>query len=238
MIAATPPGKPASTENVTVPFDRVVGMVRHLTHEIRNGLNTLDLQAAFLQELVTDAEASPEVKRFRTMIGSTNKALQALSATFWLGQANPVTYSAKIFAEDFRNRIASVLPEGGMREIAWTETLGKESVSLDIEMIFRAFSEFLKNAFNFREKGGKIDVRILTEEGRFILELKETKSELASPPETWGCEPMVSTRRGGFGMGLFHARRILDAHHGTVDFAFDPAGQLLTTRLSLPLADG
>ena len=136
------------------------------------------------------------------------------------------------------NRFASVLPEGGVEEIAWTETLGKESVSLDIEMIFRAFSEFLKNAFHFREQGGKIAVGTLTEEGRFILELKETKSELPSPPETWGSEPMVSTRRGGFGMGLFHARRILDAHQGTVHFAFDPAAQLLTTRLSLPLAEG
>ena len=39
-----------------MPFDRVAGLVRHLTHDIRNGLNTLDLQASFLQEIVTDPE--------------------------------------------------------------------------------------------------------------------------------------------------------------------------------------
>src|SRR6186997_3254043 len=107
----SPSSSPASLEEVMVPFDRVAGMVRHLTHDIRNGLNTLDLQTAFLQELVTDAEASPEVKRLRAMITTTAKSLQAFSTTFWLTEAHPVTYSAKILVEDFQNRIGSVVPD-------------------------------------------------------------------------------------------------------------------------------
>ena len=71
---------------------------------------------------------------------------------------------------------------------------------------------------------------------RIVLELREEKSAIPAPPETWGLEPLVSTRRGGYGMGLFHARRILAGHDGTVTFAFDPAAQLLTTRITLPLA--
>ena len=234
-MASTPPNDPLPIEDVSVPFDRVAALVRHLTHDIRNGLNTLDLQTSFLQELVTDAEASPEVKRLRGMIASTAKSLQSFSTVFWLAETHLVTYSAKILVEDFRGRISSVLPEEAV-EITWTETLGEESITVDIELIFRAFSEFFKNAFHFREKDAAISVRIFTEGGRFVLELREKKSELPSPPDTWGREPLVSTRRGGFGMGLFYARRILAAHQGAVDFAFDPAARQLTTRLSLPLA--
>ena len=218
-----------------MPFDRVAGLVRHLTHDIRNGLNTLDLQASFLQEIVTDPEASPEVKRIRSMISSTAKTLQAFSATFWLSEAHPIAYSAKIFAEDFQSRLSSVLPEQAA-DITWTEALDDSSIEIDIEMIFRAFSEFFKNAFHFREKGRPISARISSEGGRFVLELREGKSAVPSPPETWGCEPLVSTRRGGFGMGLFHARRILAAHQGKVEYTFDPDAETLTTRLSLPLA--
>lgn len=230
----TPQSGPDPIENVSVPFERIAGLIRHLTHDIRNGLNTIDLQAAFLQELVTDPEALPEIKRIRTMVSTNARALQSFSATFWLGAIHPVTYSAKIFVEDFRARLTSVLPAQG-EEIAWTQKLGEESIAVDIELIFRAFSEFFKNALHFHEKDRKISARALAEDGRFVMELNEGKATVPSPPETWGREPLVSTRRGGFGMGLFHARRILAAHAGEVKIAFDPAAELLTTRLSLPL---
>jgi signal transduction histidine kinase len=236
-MAKPTPGEPASIEEIAIPFDRIAGMVRHLTHDIRNGLNTLDLQASFLQELVTDPETAPEVKRIRAMISSTAKTLQTFSSTFWLAEVHPVTYSAKMFIEDFRNRLSSVLPEHTVK-IKWTETLGAESIPVDIEMIFRAFSEFFKNAIHFGEKDRPVSVRVFSEDGRFILELREGKSELPSPPDTWGREPLVSTRRSGFGMGLFFARRILAVHQGGVEFVFDPAAELLTTRISLPLAAG
>jgi nitrogen-specific signal transduction histidine kinase len=235
---ATPPSNAApSTEEVTVPFERVAGLVRHLTHDIRNGLNTLDLQASFLQELVNDPEASPEVKRIRSMISTTAKTLQNFSSTFWLGEMHPVTYSAEMLVEDFRARLVSVLPEQA-KEITWTVELGKEAIAVDIELIFRAFSEFFKNAIHFRENEGAISVRVFAEKERFVLELRETKTEVSSQPESWGTEPLVSTRRGGFGMGLFHARRILTAHEGLAEIGFDSTAKLLTTRLSLPLAAG
>jgi two-component system nitrogen regulation sensor histidine kinase NtrY len=235
-MSKNPQSGPGSIENVAVPFERVAALVRQLTHDIRNGLNTLDLQASYLQELVTDPEALPEVKRIRTMVSGTAKMLQAFSSTFSLGEAHPVTYSAQIFVEDFRARLAAVLPESAT-EIGWTETLDQHAIAVDIELIFRAFSEFFKNAFHFREKGREeIAAHAFADGESFVIELRERKAALGSPPETWGREPLVSTRRGGFGMGLFHARRILAQHQGEVKFSFDPAAEVLTTRLSLPLA--
>ncbi len=231
------PSSPGSTQEIVVPFERVAGLVRQLTHDVRNGLNTLDLQSAFLQELVSDPEALPEVKRIRAMIGSTAKMLQSFSASFALGEPHPVTYSAKMFAEDFHGRLATLLPDQAS-QIVWSEELGEEAIAVDIELIFRAFSEFFKNAFHFREKDAEISVRIFAEGGRFVLELREAKSTPPVAPETWGREPLVSTRRGGFGMGLFHARRILAVHQGAVEYAYDPAAAVLTTRISLPLAEG
>lgn len=231
----TPQSGPEAAENVTVPFERVERLVRQLTHDIRNGLNTLDLQTAFLQELVTDGEAAPEVKNLRAMIAGTAKMLQALSSGFWLSEPNLVTYSAKIFVEDFRARLAVLLPEQAS-QIIWSEALGDEAISVDLEMIFRGFSEFFKNAFHFHQKGRSIAAHAAVAAGQFVLLIREGKSSLPSPPETWGREPLESTRRGGYGMGLFQARRILAVHDGQVSFVFDPIAELLTTRLSLPLA--
>lgn len=224
------------SDEVEVPFERVAGLVRHLTHDVRNGLNSLDLQSAFLQELVTaDSEAMPEIKRLRTMIATTAKSLQALSGNFWLPEAQFVTYAVKILIEDVQARLAAVIPEGAA-DIRWSEEIGDEQISVDLEMIFRAFSEVFKNAIHFREAGRAISVRVFAEGGKLVLELCEGKSVVATPPESWGKHPLVSTRRGGYGMGLFHARRILEVHDGKLDFAFDPAKQTLTTRIALPLA--
>jgi nitrogen-specific signal transduction histidine kinase len=237
-MAKPPSNAAASTEGVMVPFERVTGLVRHLTHEIRNGLNTIDLQAAFLQELVpADGEAAPEIKRVRTMITSTAKMLQAFSATFSVAEPHPVTYSAKMLVEDFRARLDKLLPDKAP-QIEWTIELGEETISVDLEMIFRAFMEVFKNAAHFYEKDQPISTRVFAKGGRLILELSEGKSAVPSPPESWGSEPLVSTRRGGFGMGLFHARRIFAVHQGRIESTFDPAARQLTTRLSLPLAAG
>ncbi|MDR3403692.1 MAG: hypothetical protein P4L99_14430 [Chthoniobacter sp.] len=224
-----------STDTVTVPFSRVTGLVRQLTHDVRNGLNNVDLQAAFLQEIVKDPQAVPEIKRLRGMVTDAAKMLQAFSASFWLAEPSFVTYSAAVFIEDFQARLAKMLPEQAA-EIHWTVKLGKEPISVDIEMLFRGLAAFFKNAFHFREGERPIDVTVSTEQDRLVIELHESKSSIPSAPETWGSEPLVSTRRSGFGMGLFYARQVIAVHGGEVSATFDPAAERLTTRLSLPLA--
>lgn len=234
-MSKTPPPEPAAEDAVPVPFERVAGFVRLLTHDIRNGLNTLDLQTAYVQELLpADAEAAAELQRLRALIVSTAKNLQTLSATFWVAEPRLVTYAAKMFLEDFRARLAHLLPEPHP-EIAWTVALGEEAIAIDLELMTRALSELFQNAAHFHEKGRAVSARAAAQGGRFIFELREGKSAVPAPPETWGREPLVSTRRSGYGMGLFHARRILAAHRGTLEFTFDPAAGQLTTRLTLPL---
>ena len=232
---SNPASPPISTEKLTVPYPRVTGLVRQLTHDARNGLNNIDLQAAYLQELVTDPQVVPEIKRLRGMVSDSAKMLREFSARFWLPTPNFVTYTARMFIEDFQTRLAKMLPEQAP-EIHWTVKLGAEAISVDLEMLSRGLAELFKNALQFREENRPVETRVGARDGKLVVELIESKSSVPSAPETWGCEPLVSTRRGGFGMGLFHARRVLAIHHGEIAVHFDPAEERLTTRLSLPLA--
>lgn len=222
-------------ETLQIPYPRIAAFVRQVTHDVRNNLNSLDLQAAYATELITDPEAAAEVKRLRAIIQTSARQLQALSANFQSSTPHMVTYQASILIEDLRDRLAKTFPETA-GDVTWNVELGDEQVEVDVEMFFSAVTELFRNAFQFRGNGGKIDVYVGIEEGQFELEICEKKPAPATPPEHWGEEPFVSSRRSGYGLGLFRVRRSVSAHRGTLSFSYDSSRTVLKSRVALPVA--
>ncbi len=56
------------SEPPTVPWPDIVKFVRQLGHDIRNNLNAVELQSAYLAELANELEIKGEVSRLREMI--------------------------------------------------------------------------------------------------------------------------------------------------------------------------
>jgi signal transduction histidine kinase len=226
--------EPGPKGEPVVPFPRLAGFVRQVIHDVRNGLNSMDLQAAYIVELSTEAEVTDEVRRLRALIQTSAKQLQALSFNFWSGAPSRIEYAANILIEDFQDRLQKQYPEHAPK-VQWAVELKEEAVSVDIEMFFGALTRIFENAFLFAEAGGEIKVRVFTEAGQFVLELAETKKSAAPEPEHWGEEPFVSTRRGGYGLGLFRARRLLALHGAELKIVHDSGRALLISRVSLPV---
>lgn len=231
--AELPPGE------VMVPFERVGALVSQLTHDVRNRLSGMQLQSALVGELLTAPEDAEKARRalnvLRGIIEDYAKTLQRFSARFRVATPALLTYPAKMFTEDFRARLAQTLPDFAP-QVAWTEDLADEAIPVDPEMAFAALGEILQNAAHFQERGEPVAAHAAVKAGRFEIELREHRAAVPSEPGTWGREPLVSTRSGGYGIGLFHARRLLAAQGGGVEFTHDPASAQLTTRVFLPLA--
>lgn len=225
---------PGSGEERAVTFDQVADFVRHLSHDLRNGLGAIDLQAAYLTELIADEEQEGEAKKLRALIAQSAAFLQRVTALFRAPQPGPIHCEARIFFEDFRDRLPRVLPESAP-PVAWHVELGEEMILVDLELMFPALAEFIGNAAHFQEQGQEIEARVHAEGGQVVFELREGKTAVPSPPETWGATPFASSRRGGYGLGLFHARRVLAAHQAQVEIVHDVARQMLLTRVRLPI---
>jgi signal transduction histidine kinase len=232
MADHTPGTEP---EALQVPLSRIAAFVRQVTHDVRNNLNSMDLQAAYVSDLVSDPEARAEVKRIRTLIQTSARHLQALSANFQTSSLNLVTYTAAILVEDLRDRVGKNFPEEAQK-ITWEVKLAEEAVEVDVEAFFGAVMELFRNAFQFREEGQPLAVRAFNENGAFVLVLEETKGAPATAPEKWGMEPFVSSRRSGYGLGLFRARRVVKMHRGELTIFYDSARAVLVTRVWLPFA--
>ncbi len=207
----------------------IAGFVRKHTHDVRNDLNGLDLEAALLRELVSDTEAKASVDRLRRQIRELAMHLRALSAKF----AEPQGAQSPVAARDlfliWKDQVAKLNPPPS---VEWRDGLGEERVKVDIECVARTFAELFKNAVNFGD-GSSMKADAVSRDGEIEFRLSEPK-KVAVDPTSWGHRPLQSTRHGSYGLGLWEARRGICASGGRIEHIYDPASQRLTTTLVFP----
>ena len=66
-----------------------------------------------------------------------------------------------------------------------------------------------------------------------VFELREPKSATLDP-SGWG-QALSTTKRGGYGLGLWAARRLIEANGATFLQRYVPEAGALLTRISLPV---
>jgi K+-sensing histidine kinase KdpD len=221
---------------LSVPWIDTVRFVHQLTHDLRNHLNAIELQSAYISELDASAELKGEIKRLREMISGLTAVLQKLSG---LGEVKPnlISYHASDFVEDLRKTIAHEFPKESA-EITWDIQTGGAMLNVDPQLLQQAFSEVFANAFQHDRGKGALVAAARIDGKRFVFTLREPKARFESSTENWGREPFRRITRGHYGLGLNRVRVIMEAHGGEMHAEYDPKGSTLLTTLTLPNARG
>ena len=208
--------------------------VSQLNHDLRNHLNAVELQAACLSEIVREPETDSEIKRLREMTGALCAHLQRLSASLARIQPNTMGYRAAEFFEDLRSKLGIEEPELAP-EMEWKSSLGEEALEIDPHLLQEAFLELFCNAAAHERGPGALIFESRREGESIEFILREPKTKFDGETENWGGRPLRQIRSGHYGLGLFRARSIFEAHHGTLRAQFDPAASSLVTTVSLPV---
>ncbi len=219
----------------SVSWPQVVKFIGQLNHDIRNHLNAIELQSAFLAEIVETAEAKEEVRRLREMTAALGADLQRLSGQLAKIKPTVMPYLAREFVEDLRARVATLETESPA-EIEWQVSLGEEKLQIDPHLLIEAFAELFGNAFALNRGEGALVFEARAEGSSVVFRLREPKAKFDERTENWGGQPLTKLRHGHYALGLFRARGIFEAHHGTLQAQFDPATSVLTTTVTLPRA--
>ena len=101
----------------------------------------------------------------------------------------------------------------------------------------RVFFNLLLNAYEAVEKGGRVTVacQSLLERKQVCLSIEDTGPGIApSYLETSLFRPFRSTKPGGMGLGLFHAKTIIEEHGGSLDVANRTGGRGAVVTVVLP----
>jgi len=211
-----------------ISWPRLAAFVRQHTHDVRNGLNALDLETALLQEIVTDPEGRASVDQVRRQVRGLGEQLRAMSALFQEPQPYVAALAARELFLIWREQNES-LPEPPAVE--WVDETGDEKVNVDAGLMATVFRELLANARSFRD--GEPAIASARREGNEVaFALREPKS---APVDTtaWGRRIFETTKRSGYGLGLWTVQRLTEATGATVTRRnVDGA---LFTRIALPV---
>ncbi len=210
----------------------MVTFVRQLSHDIRNNLNAVELQSAYLAELA-EGEMKGEVQRLREMTSQIGTSLQRLTAG--LSQANPnlIPYPAADFVEDLKEKLTKEFPDNAGKVI-WDVQLKDATLQIDPELAQQAFLEIFGNAFQHERNLKAITARACIANNRFVFELQEPKARFELSTENWGREPLRNVSQGHYGLGLNRARSVAEAHSGDFQAEYDQKTSTLITTVRLP----
>jgi K+-sensing histidine kinase KdpD len=219
----------------SVSWPDIIKFVRQLSHDIRNNLNAVELQSAYLAELAQDAEMKNEIQRLRGMISEIGVSLQRLTAGLSMTTPNLIPYPAADFVDDMKQKLAKELGENAAK-ISWDVQLKDAALEIDPQLVQQALLELFTNAFQHERIVKAITAKAYVENKQFVLELHEPKAKFELSTQNWGHEPLRNVSQGHYGLGLNRARIIAETHGGELGASYDRKTAMLVTKLTLPLA--
>ena len=207
-----------------VPWPQIAAFVRQLSHDLRNDLNSLSLEAALIKELSADPEAATSANRIQTQLRDIANRLKDLSARYIIPTPQPTAVPLAELATHLQNAL-------GTKNVDWNMTDSTSTVQTDPVLLARAFRELLMNALEHTKKASQPKA-MLSEgaQGGGVLVLQEPGSPLYSWPQT----PFSATRSGHYGAGICLAAAIFRGLNANVERAEKDG--LLETRITLPAA--
>ena len=227
----------ASTNSLTVSWGDMIRFVRQLSHDLRNDLNAIELQSAYISELTQDQELTTEIKRLREVATGMNSTLQLLSRAVGEVTPNVITYSARDFLADMRTQIDRNF-SNEKDQITWDVQLQDETLNIDPQLFQEVFIELFANAFHYGRTEDALVAGARIRDGRFVFTLREPKVSFSSNMQNWAREPLLNIRQRHYGLGLNRVRSIIEAHGGELQAQYDPETSTLVSTMTLPIGHG
>jgi signal transduction histidine kinase len=190
-----------------------------ITHEIRNPLNAIGLNAELLAEELAQAPAPPEALQLVAAISREVDRLNGVAEEYLHFARLPRPSLAR---QDLNEILASLLdfvaPElrGAGVEVSRELAPGALPIRADEGQLRAVFLNLLRNSREAMPGGGRVAVRTRRGEGAVEAEVADTGGGIPPGDLTRIFEPFYSTKERGTGLGLAFARQVVKEHGGEI----------------------
>ncbi len=190
-----------------------------ITHEIRNPLNAIGLNAELLAEEI-EGGGSAEARSLVAAISREVDRLNAVAEEYLRFARLPKPQLAR---EDLNEVLGALLeflgPELAAAGVRLEKDLGPAvpAVLADEAQLRAAFLNLLRNSREAMPAGGTVAVRTRrAEDGSAEVEVRDTGPGIPAADLTRIFDPFYSTKERGTGLGLPYALRVVQEHRGTL----------------------
>jgi len=198
---------------------------RSIAHEIRNPLNFISLSIDHIREKYRP-ERDDEAGNFVALVSSIKQEIHRLNklVSDFLDYGKPLKLNMqRIPIEGMLSDVVAII-----RAKAESERIGIKEIydfmpelTVDPELMKTCILNVVMNAFQAMSHGGTLTIGTEREDGKFILSVKDTGSGVSKELLSKIFEPFFTTKSTGLGLGLATTRRIIEEHHGKIDFHSD-----------------
>ncbi len=211
-----------------------------ITHEVRNPLSSIGLNAELLEDELGGLDDGGEAQKIARAIVKEVDRLAEITEQYLKFARLP---RPKLEREEPNAIITSLLAfvreEFAARGIAVEARLGARlpAVNADENQLRQALLNLLRNAAEATQSGGRVTVETRAKDGFVETVISDTGEGIRAEDRARIFDPFFSTKQGGTGLGLSLTQQIIVEHGGSIDLDSTPGrGTSFTVRL--PAIDG
>jgi signal transduction histidine kinase len=211
-------------------------MLGGVAHEVKNPLGGIELFSGLLDEEL--AARSPDLGESRAHLSKIRRELDYLKRIVddFLAFAREQKLSVSRVAVGSLLAQASghLAGEAASRQVTLVVETTEASVEVDESLVTSALVNLVKNAVQVSTAGQTVTLRARVVEERVELEVVDEGPGIPEATMAHVFEPFFTTKEKGTGLGLPLARKLVEAHRGTLTLESAPGRTVF--RLTLPRA--
>ncbi|RDU36755.1 PAS domain-containing sensor histidine kinase [Neobacillus piezotolerans] len=195
----------------------VVGeLAASVAHEIRNPLTSL---IGFVQLLKSEDEKHQYY--FSIMADELNRINHITSELLLLAKPQQLKFIQTDLHLLLANVISLLRPEAALNEIEIESSFGEKESIIECEpnQLKQLFINLIKNAIEASHPGGKVAISTdCRDDGQVAISILDDGVGISKERLERIGEPFYSSKEKGTGLGLTVSSKIVDAHHGKMEF--------------------
>lgn len=207
-----------------------------VAHEVKNPINAIVVHLELLREKMR--EAQPDTRRHMDIISNEIHRLDRVVQTL-IDFNRPVELRLK--TTDLRRVLEEVTqlatPEAAQNGVTIVTQLGTEPlpVLIDYDLVKQALDNVVLNGVQAMAGGGTLRIIAHRDDKAALVEVRDAGPGIPREIRDKIFNLYFTTKKTGSGIGLAMTYRVLQMHHGSLDFETE-LGRGTTFRLGLPLA--
>jgi len=205
-----------------------------VAHEVKNPINAIVVHLEVLRQKLQQVD--PDTRRHMDVIGSEIQRLDRVVQTL-VDFTRPV--ELQLAETDLRRVLEDVItlaaPDSQLHGVSIESQLPAEplQVNVDLDLVKQALVNVVLNGVQAMSDGGTLSISAQRNEEAVVAEIHDQGPGI--PPEIRDkiFNLYFTTKKSGSGIGLARTYRIMQLHHGSIEFD-SVEGQGTTFRLRFP----